>query len=268
MSSLSISTAWDQSRAILARDGKLYLSVALALVVLPQVIMAVVGSPVAQDASALSRTIYIAAVLLGFVAQIAMCRLAIGPSTTVGDAITQGFARVVPVFVTLIIGCILAGVVALIVSVALGLAGVPIIKGPGVPSPALIALLLLLVALLLAVFQLVVPIAAAETGNPVRLFSRSRELARGHYLRLLGFVATILFGASAVVVAVELGLGSAIVLLLGQPAPGSMSALVLGLIAGLLQAAFTTVTAVMLARIYVQLAGHHKAQAGVPNSGI
>jgi hypothetical protein len=47
-----------------------------------------------------------------------------------------------------------------------------------------------------------------------------------------------------------------------------MSALVIGLVAGLIQAAFTVVTAVMLARMYLQLAGRTEAQASVPNSGI
>jgi hypothetical protein len=44
--------------------------------------------------------------------------------------------------------------------------------------------------------------------------------------------------------------------------------LVLGLIAGLIQGAFTLVTAVMLARIYVQLARRGEAQPSVPSSGI
>jgi hypothetical protein len=69
------------------------------------------------------------------------------------------------------------------------------------------------------------------------------------------------------VIASQVGLGSVIVLLLGRPNPGSMSALMLGLVAGVLQAVFTVITAVMLARIYVQLAGR-EAQASVPSSGI
>jgi hypothetical protein len=268
MSSLSISVAWDETRAILVRDGRLYLSVALALVVLPQVVMAVVGSPVASDASMLARIVYIAAVLLGIIAQIAMCRLAIGPAVMVGDAIVQGLSRLISVFVVFICGIVLLAIVAALVSIALGAFGVVIVKTPGVPSPAMIVLLLFLGAFEIAILQLVVPLAAAETGNPLRLASRSWQMARGHYLRLLGFVAAVLFGLGLIVIAVELGLGSATVLVLGQPEPGSMSALILGLIGGVLQAGFTIVTAVMLARIYLQLAGGGRAQPGVPNSGI
>jgi hypothetical protein len=268
MSSLSISAAWDKARATLVRDGKLYLSVALALVVLPQVVMAVVGSPVAADASILARIIYIAAVLLGFVAQIAMCRLAIGPAVSVGEAIAQGFARLVPIFLIFVCATIILALVAGLVSIALSAVGIVIIKNPGVPSPAVILLILALAAVGLAILQLAVPIAAAETGNPLRIVSRSWHLARGHFLRLLGFVAAVLFGAGLIVFAVVAGLGSAIILLLGAPNPGSMSALLLGLLGGLLQAGFTIVTAVMIARIYLQLAGRHEAQVGVPNSGI
>jgi hypothetical protein len=47
-----------------------------------------------------------------------------------------------------------------------------------------------------------------------------------------------------------------------------MSALIIGLVAGLLQAVFSVVTAVMLARIYVQLTGRGEGQASVPSSGI
>jgi hypothetical protein len=268
MRSLSISAAWDDTKTILARDGRLYLSVALALVVLPEVVMAVVGSPIARDASMLSRVVYAAVVLLGIVAQIAMCRLAIGPAVTVGDAITGGLLRLIPVFLVVIVAVIGMAIVAGVISILFGAVGIEMIKSPGVPSPAIVVLLLVLGALVFTVLELVVPLAAAETGNPLRLVSRSWQLTRGNYLRLLGFVITVLIGFGLVVLAVQLGLGSTIVLLLGRPDPGSMSALVLGLIAGLLQAAFSVVTAVMLARIYLQLAGRDEAQASVPSSGI
>ena len=58
-----------------------------------------------------------------------------------------------------------------------------------------------------------------------------------------------------------------ILLLLGRPTPGSLSALLVGLVAGLIQAGFTVIVAVMQARIYVQLAGGGEAQASVPSSG-
>ena len=268
MSSLSISTAWDQTRAILARDGRLFAAVALAMIVLPEVVMAVVGSPVAADASAGARIVDIAVILLGIAAQVALNRLAIGPGVTVSDAISTGFIRLMPIFLVLSIAIVCVAILAGLISIALGAAGVPLILGPQQPSPALILLLIILVVLMFAITQLVFPIAAAETGNPIRLASRSWHLARGHYLRLLAFVVIALLGAGLIVIATQAGLGSLIVLLFGKPNPGSMSSLLLGFVAGLLQGAFTVVTATMLARIYVQLAGAAGAQASVPNSGV
>src|SRR5690242_13722861 len=102
MNGLSISRAWDEAKAILAREGHLLAAVALALIVFPQLVLAVVGVPVGAQATPVSQLVYIGAVLLGFVAQIALNRLAIGPSVRVADAISQGFVRLLPVFVVLL----------------------------------------------------------------------------------------------------------------------------------------------------------------------
>jgi hypothetical protein len=268
MRGLSISAAWEETKAILARDGSLMAAVALALIVLPQVVLAVAGAPVGPDSSALSRLIYVAVVLLGLVAQIALNRMAIGSAVVVKEAIGEGFVRLMPVmavFVILIVGLVL---VTMVLALLLGAAGLATLKAAGQPPASIVAVLVILTALTFAIFQLAFPLAAVETGNPIRLISRSWQLARGHYFRLLGFVVTVFIGLGLVVIATQVGLGSVIVLLLGQPNPGSLSALVLGLIAGIIQAAFTVVTAVMLARIYVQLAGRGGAQPSVPSSGI
>ena len=58
-----------------------------------------------------------------------------------------------------------------------------------------------------------------------------------------------------------------VVLLLGRPNPGSLAALILGLVTGVVQATYTVVISVMLARIYLQLAGRDGAQVSVPSSG-
>lgn len=268
MHALSISAAWEQTKAILTRDGGLLAAVALALIVLPQVLLAVAGVPVGPESSNLSKLLYVAVVLLGFVAQIALNRMAIGSAVLVREAIADGFVRLLPVLLVFCILIVVLVVATMLLAVVLSVAGLANLQEGGRPTAALVAALVIITALAFAIFQLVFPLAAAETGNPIRLISRSWQLARGQYLRLLGFVALIFFGLGVVVIASQLGLGSLIVLFLGKPNPGSMSALVLGLIAGLIQAAFTVVTAVMLARIYVQLAGREEAQASVPSSGI
>ena len=268
MGKLSISAAWDESKVILARDGGLFGAVALALIVLPQVILAVVGSPVGAEATALTRLVYFLVLCLGLVAQIALNRLAIGPSTTVKDAISQGLIRVLPVFLVMLLVLLAVAVVAAVLTMILSAAGIETMSKVGQPSPSLLLTLVFLMALAFAVLQLVFPVAATETGNPLRLASRSWQLSRGNYWRLFAFVCIIFIGLGVVIIATQLGIGSVVVLLLGPPHPGSMSALVIGLVAGLIQATFTVVTAVMLARMYLQLAGRTEAQASVPNSGI
>lgn len=259
MNGLSISRAWDEAKAILAREGHLLAAVALALVVLPQLVLAVVGVPMGGQATPASQFIYIAAVLLGFVAQIALNRLAIGPSVRVADAIAQGFTRVLPVFLVLAVVMVIVGIIAVVLAMLLNAAGVGILPASGKQPPAsLLVLLIVLTAAATAVFQLVFPIAAAETGNPLRLFTRSWQLARGHYLRLLAFIVTVFITLGIVAALTQLGLGTVILLLVGRPTPGSLSALLIGVVAGLIQAAFTVVVAVMQARIYTQIAGNRE----------
>jgi hypothetical protein len=268
MRQLSISEAWEQTKAIVAREGKLLAAVALALIVLPQVVLAVVGPPVDVQATVISRILYIAAILLGFVAQIALNRLAIGPSVTVADAIRQGLVRLISLFAALILVMIGLLVIAVLLAMVLGAAKLIALPAAGQAPPAsFVAFLLLLTVLIFAIFQLVFPLAAVETGNPVRLLTRSWELGRGHYLRLLGFIVIVFVGVGIIAAINEFAIGSVILLALGRPSPGTLSALLLGLVGGTIQAAFTVVAAVMLARIYVQLAGRGQVQAGVPSSG-
>jgi hypothetical protein len=268
MAQLSLSRAWEQTSAILVREASLLTAVALALIVLPQVVLAVVGLPLGSQSAMLAEVVYIAVFLLGFVAQIAINRLAIGPSVSVREAIAQGFVRLLPLFLALVllaVGLVLVAMLCAMILSPLGAVTLPAAGQP--PTASLVVLLVALSALSFAIFQLVFPLAAIETGNPIRLLVRSWQLGRRHYLRLLAFVVLLFAGLAVVALAGRFGVGTAVVLLLGQPRPGSFSALTLGLILGLIQAVFTVVTAVMIARIYVQLAGR-APQAGVPNSGI
>jgi len=269
MSSLSISTAWDETKVILAREGKLLATVALALIVFPQTVFAVIGAPVGPDASGLSIVTYFVVIILGCAAQIALNRLAVGPAVTVGSAIATGFRRVGSVAIVglfVAFGVIVVAVVFLLILGALHLITVPT---PGQTPPAsLILLLMVLIIPVFATFQLVFPVAAVETGNPLTMIRRAWVLAQHNHLRLTAFVAIIILGFALVVLATQVGLGSVIVIALGKPDPGSVSALAFGVLSGLIQAGFTVVTAIMIARIYTQLAGRHDAQVGVPSSGI
>jgi hypothetical protein len=265
MAKLSISRAWEEAKAIFAHDGGLMASVALALIVLPSIVLAVVGAPVDPQSSLLSKVVYVAVILLGLVTQVALNRLAIGPSVTVREAIGVGLVRLLPVALLVVLVIIGLALITVLLLVVLG--GAAQLQSGGRPPASVLAILAIITALVFAIFQLIFPIAAVETGNPLRLAARSWQLARRHYARLLAFILIVFVGFGLAVAAIEFGLASVIVVALGQPNPGSMSALLLGLVAGTLQAAFTVVTAVMLSRIYLQLAGGD-AHASVPRSGI
>lgn len=269
MRSLSISQAWDEAKAILLRDGRLFVSVALALIVLPQTILGATGVVQAGGGAPIATVMLLVALLIGFAAQVALNRLAISPPITVGAAIGRGFKRVFPLvgaFLCVSVVVMVALVIFTILLASLGAMPMPVQGQP--PSAGLFIVLLICIAVVSAIFQLLVPLAAAENGGPIRLLSRSWSLAKGNYLRLLAFVVMILVALVIVLAASQAVIGSVVVLTLGKPQPGSVAALVFSLLAALIQSAVTIVGSVMLARIYLQLAGRDEAAAGVPNTGI
>lgn len=269
MRALSISKAWDEAKAIMARDGRLLASVCLALVVLPDAILWVVGVPSSVASAMLPKLLYLLVILIGLAAQIALNRLAIGPSITVGGAIGRGFSRLWAVVLAFFILALALFAILLIAVLVMRLGGVVVQPTVGgAPPPAVVVLMLIVAPLSLAICQLFMPIAAAEDVGPIRLFSRSWQLGKGEYLRLLAFFIIVFAGVAIATFAAQFLLGSLLVLTLGQPSTGSVSALLLGVGLGIVQAAFTLVSAVTLARIYVQLSGHSEAQASVPTTGI
>jgi hypothetical protein len=268
MRKLSISLAWDETRAILARDGRLFVSVALALVVLPQTIIGVVGLPQESEGEIVSRVLVLVALLIGFAAQIALNRLAMSPPITVGAAISRAFKRLLSLVpALLLVGIVLLMVIALIATIllAMGLIPMPVASQP--PTPALLALISIPALLISAIFQLCVPVAAKEDGGPIHLVRRSWSLGVRNYWRLLVFVVLILFAAGVAVLVGQIVVGSLVALTLGKPDPGSLALLIYALLVALIQSIFTVVGSVMLARIYLQLATASETGASVPISG-
>ena len=103
MKKLSISMAWDETRQVLARDGKLFTSVALALIVLPATVLALVPPPLGEEPPGWVRLLSMVVALIGLAGQLAIIRLALTSSTLVKDAIAQGFKRLLPAFVALVL---------------------------------------------------------------------------------------------------------------------------------------------------------------------
>ena len=266
MRKLSISKAWEETKDIVARDGRLLGSVALALIVLPQTLF---GSFLPSAVSRISLTAQLAAIvliLIGLAAQVALNRLSIGPSTTVGLAIGRGFQRLPTLFVGFMI--VIAAMTLLFVPIVIILGALGLIADPGAggsPSRALLLVVLVYFAFVFAIFQLMLPTAAAEDVGPIRLVTRSWQLARANYWRLFAFLIAVIIGLVVVMLAGQLIAGIFSSALLGPAQPGTISAVVISFVLALIQASFTVVSAVMLARIYIQLAGPN--QVSVPSSG-
>ena len=269
---LSISNAWEESKTRIATDGKLFLTVALALIALPAAIGQFLGAGGGMTSSpqSLSQVLGMVVVwLIGLVGQLALIRLAIGPSVSVGEAIGHG-ARRTPAYVGAVI-LIIVAIMILTIPFALVLAALGVTFEQGTtPPPAAYIFLLLYVALMLylAVRMLLTsPVAGAEAAGPVSIIKRSWELTGGNVLRLFGFILLFIIGVIVFVGAISMITNLIVSLLFGEVEPLTVGALILALVESIASAIATTVFIVMLARIYVQLTGDTPVEASVPSSG-
>ncbi|HUE78863.1 MAG TPA: glycerophosphoryl diester phosphodiesterase membrane domain-containing protein [Sphingomicrobium sp.] len=272
MAVLSISKAWDETRDILARNGKLLTTVAAAMILLPQVVVGVVTGQAADTSSpGLSAgVLMLIAGLIGVVGQLAIARLALGTKVSVAESIGHGLRRA-PAFIGSLL-LILLGVIAFFLVAGAILIGLGAIDGTVTeprPRDVVIILLVLFIPMLIIAVRLfpTVPVATTEDQGPVGILTRSWALTRGHFWRLLGFIAIFIIAALVTAAAVGAVGGAIIALLFGIPEPFTLGALVIALLMGLVQAALVLVYVVMIARIYVQLAGDGAAEASVPTTG-
>ena len=266
MAKVSISRAWDESRAVLTRDGKLIASVALALLVLPGVLVNVLlpeASDLGTPQAVMWTVVLFVAFLITFGGQLSIVRLAMAPHITVGAAIRNAIARMLP-----FIGAFFIWALPIVV-----LASVPYrmirMNPASVPIAVPLALLALgLIGIFLAVrLMLVGPVSVAETGGSLHILKRSWNITSGNWWRLFGFFIVFGIGAIALIWATTAVVGLVARMTIGEISRGSVAALVVILIAQCVTSAVYAVLFVMQARIYVQLAGN-EAQASVPSSGI
>jgi hypothetical protein len=265
MSKLSISKPWDETKDIIARDGKLLVAVALALFVLPGVVLDL-SVPPAPSGELPPPGPWIAiacvAILISLVGQLAVIRLAMGPHLTVREAIGHGARRLLPY-----VGAVIIWLLPFtLVGYFLYEAGAGDPQHPS-PAAALGFLITSCVALFLAVrLILSSPVASSEAVGPVAILARSWAATRGNWWRLFGFMLLYGIGTLALIVAVQSVFGIIARLLLGGLGPWTVGGLLVALVGQLISAAASSVFFVMLARIYVQLAGR-ESPAGVPSSG-
>lgn len=258
MRQLSISAAWEETRAIIARDGSLLMAVALALVALPTAINSLLnpGGMNAVNATWWANLIAFASSIIALAGQLSLIRLAASPSITVGAAIAHGLRRMPIYFVVILILVAALFLIAIPIVLVLGAMGVPLNAKPlPISGPVVAATLLFLALLIFFGVRLLLssPVASLEDAGPIAIIRRSWSLTSRHWLPLLGFLLVFVVGAVLLLTAVGAAVGSVVVLLLGPIQPLSAGALIIALVQSLVNAAITTLFAVMLARIYLQL---------------
>lgn len=275
MAALSISKAWEESKARIAADGRLMAIVAAALIVLPGLIVEVISPSSMRAESSLPESIlFLLSALLALIGQLSIIRLAVTPAVSVGEAIGHG-ARRMPIYLVAAILLTIVFILALIpFGIAAYAAGVPFDRSSEqvfLQSPVALLLSLLYFALLIFIairMLMSSPVASEEEAGPLQILRRSWDLTRGHWWRLFGFIVLFVIGALVLLAAVNWSVTGVAVVLFGPIVPMSVSALLVGLFDSIVNGAVTVFLAVMLARIYLQLTGRDTAGASVPRSGI
>ncbi len=261
---LSIGTAWDQTRGIVARDGALIALVAAALFVLPSALSTLIAPQSATitqesaNASGIGGVVQIIMTLISQIGALALTAIALTPGLSIGEALSTGARKLFPA-----IGASLLYIIPFLVIFAVMLSA---FVGAGTPeemvarlknlggSQLLAILFLCIVFFYLAIrFCLANAVAVAESSNPLAILKRSWSLTRGNALRL--FVFLILMGIVGLVLGSVAGMvgGLLVTLLFGPMQPMTIGALVFGLINGIASAVLITLFVLMLARIYAQL---------------
>jgi hypothetical protein len=261
MSKFSISTAWEESKGLLARDGRLFASVALALIVLPAVIAGVIDprGPGEVDAPRWFDLVVLVISLISMGGQLALIRLALGPSVTVAGAVSHGLGRLLPYIVALVI----LGLAAIVLSIPFGMAAIAMglnieqgtIESLSGPVALLLFAMVLLFLFIAVRFLMTMPVASAERVGPFEILKRSWSLTEGHWLKLFLFLLVALFAAVLILATVSMVVGSLVLILFGSAEPMSVGALIGALVESVFTGIFSVLFTLMLTRIYVQLSG-------------
>jgi hypothetical protein len=267
MSKLSLSRAWEETVGVIARDGRLFLAVALALFVLPGLILNVSMpsfGPEQLPPMGPWILVAIAAVLVSLIGQIAVIRLAMEPHVAVGEAITHALARLFPYVAALLIWTV---PLLLVGSALYGLLEV------NQTHPSVVAAVALIVLCFVGAFvavrlMLSSAVASAENIGPLSILRRSWKLSAGNWWRLFVFLLLFAIGALCLLWAVGSVVGLLVRMVVEDAGPRSIGGLIISIISQLVSALLSVGFFVMLARIYVQRSENTRAQVIEPKQGI
>ena len=267
MAKASISKAWEDTRVILRKEARLLTTVALALIVLPSTVIGAIspdtltGTGVAGPGTVIAILLILA---LGIIGRITFARIALGSSDTLGGVMQLALQRSVNALLAFVLFSLPFALLfaPLVLRAQEGSTPLP----PEVSVPILV-LMIAVLALGVRFLLMVIPASAVERLGPVALLKRSWSLTRGNWWRLIGFVLLIFIAASIAGWVVRAVLGGVLLLAGGEIEPLSVTALVLAAATSIVSALFAVVFAVMIARVYAQLAGDQQPEVSVPSSG-
>jgi hypothetical protein len=263
MASLSITKAWNETVAFVTREGRLLFPIAFLLVALPGAVLQV-AMPTPVPGQTPEAGVWLLLVPLAMVASmigtLAISFLALRPGASVAEGLQVGLRRFIHLFgAALLVG--IAG--ALLIVPVVILFGAAAVGGGEAAAAALAALLLIALIPVFLFFWvrliLMTPVAAMEDVGPIRIITRSWELTRSHFWKLLGFVVLVAIAAVVVMFVVTAIGGLVIFMLAGPPLPDSLSMYLLLVLSALLQSVVSALFVTLLARVYAQL-----TDAGMP----
>jgi len=269
MVKLSLSSAWNEAKAVIANESRLLASVALAFFVLPGVVLWAVMPDTPPDELPPAGpwiAVLIGILLVSLVGQVAIARMAMPPHISVGEAVQRGLRRLLPFFLAFLLWVV---PMVIIGAILYSFAALNPVSSPGIAIGAFILLCALTILALFMVVRLILAsaVAAAEDGNAIDILRRSFELTSGNWWRLFAFIFLYGLGAAVLLKAIESVLGIIANLVFGGVGPMTIGGLAVTIIVELVSAAASVTFFVIVARLYLQLAGRASVEAGVPRSG-
>lgn len=272
MAGLSLNFAWNETAVFVKREAGLLFPVAFLLVALP-IAAAMALIPEARpgrmpEGGAWTVLVPLAA-FVGMIGNLAISYLALRTGTSVGEALSRGARRFLPLLgATLMVAVALTAVAFLVAMIAAMV--IPGLRSTPPTREAAGLFILILCVVLVPIFLYVgarllpsAPVAAAEQGGPVAILKRSWRLTRPVVWTLLGFLLLSLILAVVIGLAAEAVIGIPIVALVGAPRDLNLSAVLMIVVSAAINTLVTVYLTTMIARIYAQLAG----EASVPASG-
>ena len=249
--SVSIGTAWSEAAAFVRREKKLLAPLVLALIVLPAAVSQLLqpGDPL-DGSGGFDPWVAIAlvALLAGLAGQMAVSRLAMGWHGSIGEAMMLALKRLPTTVAALILYFLGIGLLMFPIILVLTLVG-------GMSAVTSMATFVPFVTVLAAAPRILLAPAVAmdRSLGPWALVKATWRATRGHYWSLFGFFLLFLIASLVFAVAAASVVGSIATLLMGPPAPMSLSRLSIALAAGLVQGVVATIYGAMIGRMVIQL---------------